>query len=186
MPDTPSTNPKAIKPKRRRGGLFNFLLIIAIIAAIGAFAWAEQQRRDTETRLEQTKKELEEVRKISQQQGQQVTEEVLSKVRQHFDLPQEPQPTVATIIDIDALRDTNPFYQKAKNGDHLIITENRAILFAPDRDIILDVVPVQIEQATPSPDADGQSAAPAATPANSSPSPAPAETPATATPTAQP
>jgi len=135
------------KPKRRRRrGFFNLVLIVGIIAAIGLFAWAEQQRRDAVSRLQQTEQELEQIRESTQRRGTEVAQEVLNVVRQYMDIPTDPEPTVATIIDVDALREASEFYNKAKNGDHLIITENRAILYDPDRKIILDVVPVNINQ----------------------------------------
>ena len=34
---------------------------------------------------------------------------------------------------------------KAENGDHLVVTPERAILYDPDEDVILDVVPVQVQ-----------------------------------------
>jgi type II secretory pathway pseudopilin PulG len=139
--------PSAAKPKRRRGrGLFNLILLIGIIAAIALFGWAEMQRRNAISQLEATQQELEKIRESTQRRGSEVAQEVLGQVRALIDIPAEPEPTVATIIDVDALRESSEFYNKAKNGDHLIITENRAVLFDPDRGIILDVVPVSINQ----------------------------------------
>lgn len=181
MPDpTPSrtiSSPSKPAPaKRRRGGMFNLLLIIGIIAAIALFAWAEQQRRATEGRLEQTKKELEEVKKSTKAGGEELAKQVLEKIRRHMDVPAEPVPTVATIVDIDRLREANEFYKVAENGDHLIITQKRAILYDPDRDIILDVVPVVIDQdATPAPSG---SVRPTTSP-TTSPRPTPTPSPAT-------
>lgn len=142
------TPPAKTAPAKRRGrgGMFNLLLIIGIIAAIALFAWAEQQRRATEGRLEQTKKELEEVKKSTKAGGEELAKQVLEKVRWHMDVPVEPVPTVATIVDIERLREANEFYAAAENGDHLIITNKRAILYDPDRDVILDVVPVVIDE----------------------------------------
>jgi hypothetical protein len=138
--------------RRRRGGRFiNFLLFVGIIAAIGLFSWAEMQRRDAVGRLQATEQELEEIRESTQQSGTEVAKRVLDSVRQLMDVPEEPEPTVATIVDVASLRETSEFYDNAENGDHLIITSNRAILYNSDRNIIIDVVPVRIE-----PDAEGQ------------------------------
>lgn len=139
---------KSIKtPRRRRGkGIFNFLLFIGIIAAVGMFGWAEMQRRDAISRLQETEQELEKIRESTERRGTEVAQGVLEDVRQLIDVPGDPEPTVATIIDVEALREASPFYNKAKNGDHLIITETRAILYDPDRKIILDVVPVRIDR----------------------------------------
>ncbi len=61
------------------------------------------------------------------------------------------------------MRKTNDFYKKAKNGDNLIITQERAILYDPERSVIIDVVPVTIDKTTPAPTPSG--AAPAESPA---------------------
>lgn len=139
---------KSIKaPRKRRGrGIFNFLLFIGIIAAVGMFGWAEMQRRDAIGRLKETEQELEKIRESTERRGTEVANRVLEDVRQLIDIPAEPEPTVATIVDVEALREASPFYNKAENGDHLIITETRAILYDPDRGIILDVVPVRINR----------------------------------------
>lgn len=80
---------------------------------------------------------------------------IIERVRQHIEIPTDVEPTVATIVDVEALRAQNDFYRLAKNGDHLIVTPARAILYDPDRDLILDVVPVQLqapeEAAAPTP-----------------------------------
>ncbi len=138
--------PDVKKPKKRRRGLFNLLLFIGIIAAVALFVWAEQQRRDALGKLKQTEQQLEEIKKSTQRSGQEVADEILGKVRQHIDLPNDPKPTVATIVDVDRLRETSDFYKKAKNGDHLILTENRAILFDAEKNLIIDVVPVVLNQ----------------------------------------
>lgn len=159
MNNQPSTTPpsqpaprskeaaKSVKvPRRRRRGFVNFLLFIGIIVAIGLFAWAEMQRRDAIGRLKETEQELEKIRQSTERRGTEVAQQVLESVRKLMDVPADPEPTVATIVDVDALREASPFYNKAENGDHLIITETRAILYDPDRGIILDVVPVRINK----------------------------------------
>lgn len=70
---------------------------------------------------------------------------IIDKVRKHIDIPTDVEPTVATIVDVNALKSRNDFYKNAKNGDNLIVTPTRAILYDPDKDMILDVVPVQLQ-----------------------------------------
>ncbi len=142
-PQPAKTGPTKTRKKRR--ALTNLILIIAVIGALALFAWAEQQRRSAIAELEQTTKELQEIREISQQTGAEVSKTVLENVKKHMDLVTDPEPTVATITNIEALRETNPFYERADNGDNLIITNERAVLYDPDRDIIIDVLPVRIE-----------------------------------------
>ncbi len=70
---------------------------------------------------------------------------VLRQLRAVYDLPEDIEPTVATIVDVEALKKINTFYASAKNGDHLIVTANRAILFDSQAGRVIDVVPVTIQ-----------------------------------------
>lgn len=144
------------QPSHKKGGtkfglMLNVVLAILLVGAGFMLVRAEQERRNTREALMTKEQEIEEVRRLTQQQGAEVAGEVLTNVRKHIRIPEVPEPTVATIINIDELRGTSEFYDGAKNGDHLIITENRAILYDPDEGIIIDVVPVQItpEDAAP-------------------------------------
>jgi hypothetical protein len=181
----PTAGKKPAGGRRRARGIFNFVLLIGIIAAASLFAWAELQRREAITRLQETEQELEQIRQATERRGSEVAEEVLNQVRQLMDVPTEPSPTVATIIDVEALRQSSDFYNKADNGDHLIITENRAILFDPDRKIILDVVPVSINQEQQQQIPEGQTP-PDQQPAGESPAEGPAGQPAGQEPAEQP
>lgn len=76
-----------------------------------------------------------------------LAEQILDKVRRHIDLTDGTPATVATVIDAKKLREENPsFYAKVVNGDYLIVTPTRAILYSPTLDIILNVAPVQIQR----------------------------------------
>src|SRR5687768_12661248 len=101
---TKATISQPTKPKKRRHGrgFFNFLLFIGIIAAVALFGWAEMQRRDATKRLAETEQELQKIRESTERRGTEVAQEVLGKVRQLIDIPAEPEPTVATIIDVEA------------------------------------------------------------------------------------
>lgn len=132
-------------PRRRRVSLVDVLLIVGIIVTISLFVWAERQRRVAHSNLSQTATQLEELRQSAGTSGQAVADEVLGKLRRHLDVPTDPEPTVATIVGAEGLKEYGEFYQSADNGDYLIITQKRAILYDPDRDIILDVVPVTID-----------------------------------------
>lgn len=80
------------------------------------------------------------------------TKFILKKVGKLMDLPSDEEPTIATIIDIEKLKD-QPFFAKAQNGDKVILYTNtrKAILFRPNENKILDVAPLNIgtQSATP-------------------------------------
>lgn len=135
----------------------NVALLIAIVVVVTLYVRSEQDRRKTE-------RELAQVKQATQQSGEERAKEVIEKVRRHIDIPTDPQPTVATIVDVERLREASPFYAKADNGDHLVVTQNRAILYDPDRDIIIDVAPVTI-QPSPSGEPEASGAARITSPA---------------------
>jgi cell division septation protein DedD len=190
MPEPTVTAPNA-KPKvTRHGGgsrLLNLILLIGIIAAIALFVRSEMKNRQAAQQLQQTQQELETIRKSTNANGEEVAKQVLDKVRKLIDVPNEPAPTVATIVDVEKLKEANEFYKNAKNGNNLIITDKRAILYDPERNVIVDVVPVVVDpNASVSPTPVGQSPAPGAPAATVAPTTAPAtSTPsaASATPT---
>jgi predicted Holliday junction resolvase-like endonuclease len=119
------------------------LLVIVLAVAVVVL---DAKRRDTEQKLRMLSVRLEQVQ---QQKGtekdDQAAQRILQRVRRHVRIADDVNPTVATIVDVEALKASNAFYAAAENGDHLIVTPTRAILYDPDADIILDVVPVQIQ-----------------------------------------
>lgn len=150
MPQDTIINEPRKRVVQKTGGsrVLNILLVIAVVVVGVLFVRAELERRSTQANLEKTSQELEEVKQSTQNNGQEAANEILSKVRKLIDIPVSPAPSVATITDVEALRKTNDFYKNANNGDSLIITENRAILYSFSKNMIIDVVPVQI---SPSP-----------------------------------
>ena len=125
------------------------LLVIALIALVVVL---DAQRRQAETELKNLTVRLEQMQG-SNEENQQRAQLIVGRVRALIDIPEDVTPTVATIVDVDKLREQNPFYNAAENGDYLVVTPTRAILFDADRGVIIDVVPVQIQQnaAAPAP-----------------------------------
>jgi hypothetical protein len=132
------------------------LLVLALIAMVALIVTLEVRRQQAQAQLEQLTIRLEQLQTGNTRQNREAAERIVERVRKLYAIPADVEPTVATIVDVEALRSRNPFYNKAENGDHLVVTTDRAILFDPDKNMILDVVPVQLQQAQP------QQAAPAA------------------------
>ncbi|HRH93283.1 MAG TPA: hypothetical protein PKV72_01985 [Candidatus Peribacteria bacterium] len=133
-------------------------LVVIIILALGVLAFMNyKQRMDLEQQL--SKVSLTNNQQVGNQQNVEAAKRIIEKVKRHFAIPGDVDPTVATIVDVETLKARNEFYKSAKNGDHLIITPTRAILYDPDKDLIIDVVPVQL---TPQQPASSASSAPAA------------------------
>lgn len=121
------------------------LLLILLVIALAILAYINYTKR---VRLENDMKQLTvQNDQLLGNDPQNIAKanEIIANVRRHMEIPTDPEPTVATIVDVNALRSKNDFYKNAKNGDHLIVTPLRAILYDPIKDVIIDVVPVQLE-----------------------------------------
>lgn len=134
--------------------LFPILLIALVILVVVV----DTQRRKAQTELKNLTVRLEQLQG-NNQENQEKAKQVVQKVQKLMNIDVSVEPTVATIVDVEKLRAQNPFYNKAENGDYLIVTPTRAILYREEENIILDVVPVQIEE--PAAAADGAAQAPA-------------------------
>ena len=133
--DITSESPKKSRPKP--------LMIVLLLALVVVIVVLDMRRRDAENKLAQLSVQVGQTGG-NEAQNQEVAKQVIEKVRRLYTIPAGIEPTVATIVDVKQLRERNAFYAKAKNGDHLIVTNDRAILYDPIADKIVDVVPVQI------------------------------------------
>jgi len=118
------------------------MMLVALLALVGVL---EVKRQTISAQLSTITNVLEDYQSQGEEQNKELAETIVEEVRKLIDIPADIEPTVATIIDIELLRDKNPFYNKASNGDHLIVTPDRAILYSSVRGIIIDVAPVQLE-----------------------------------------
>ena len=123
-------------------GIFAAVLIIGLIAVAGGL---EVHRQMMENEMQVLSEELEEMEKKAPQTAEERAQQIVDEVRSLIDIPFEVEPTVATIVDVETLRAKNPFYNKAENGDHLVVTVDKAILYSTNQKKILDIVPVQLE-----------------------------------------
>ncbi|MSR68069.1 hypothetical protein EXS65_04610 [Candidatus Peribacteria bacterium] len=121
------------------------LLSFALIVALAILAYVNYTKRvQLATDLKKLSVQMEQLQTGNSPQNVEAAKAIVDKVRKHIIISTEIDPTVATIVDVDTLKARNEFYKGAKNGDNLVVTPTRAILYDPDRDIILDVVPVQL------------------------------------------
>jgi len=124
----------------------NKTLVIVIIAALVVLVVVlETKRRVVATQLENVTVRLEQLQTGNTRENREQAERIVRKVKKLMVIDESIEPTVATIVDINALRKRNPFYNVAENGDFLVVTPTRAILYSEARNVILDVVPVQVK-----------------------------------------
>ena len=124
------------------------ILFITCIILAGSSGYIYSKYKKSRTEFSQSQDELARLSDpiyISQLQQDAVTT-TIEKLRRHILLPTDEEPTVATIIDVEALREENPeFYKDAQNDDQLIIFTKKAILYRDGEDIIINVAPVFLE-----------------------------------------
>lgn len=126
---------------RRRIGI---LIVCIVVIALVVFGVLEFKRQSMENQPQDTQ-DVTSVPVSDSEENKELAEQIVTEIRKLIDIPEDIDPTVATIVDVDVLRESNPFYNKAENGDHLIVTTDRAILYSSEEGKILDVVPVQLE-----------------------------------------
>lgn len=143
--------PHSMEQQASSSSALKLILGVLVVVLLAFILVLDGRRREAEQRLKQVSVQLEQVQAQNTAQNKELAKQVLVKVRKHFALATDPEPTVATIVDVQKLRTQNAFYQKAENGFHLILTSDRAILYDPKRDIIVDVALVQLQPQKPEP-----------------------------------
>lgn len=63
---------------------------------------------------------------------------ILEALGRSMVLPSE-QPKIATVTDADLLKNKSAFFDKAKDGDAIIMYSDKVIIFDPDTKVIVDV-----------------------------------------------
>lgn len=139
-----ATPPKKSRKKLSPKALFLTLLLIAAFAS--SFYLYQQ--------WQQTVKQLDSLKKTPAVAGQEELKTVIDKVSTFITLPDGETPTLATITDVDKLKD-QPFFANAQNGDKILIYAGakKAYLYSPKINKLVDVAPVNIgtPSASPSP-----------------------------------
>lgn len=131
--------------EKNSSGLSKLLLIILVVG-LAVLAYVNYAKRvEVAAELQKLSVKMEQLQTGNSQENAEAAKSIVAKVRKHFDIPTDVEPTVAQIVDVNALKAKNSFYDSAKNGDYLIVTATRAILYDPDKDMIIDIVPVQLQ-----------------------------------------
>jgi len=131
----------ALLMAKKRG----ILITLVVLSLFGLIAVLELNRQEISAQLSDITGHLQEMQFEAPDSDKATADMIVKEVRNLMDIPEDIEPTVATIIDVDMLKEKNPFYEKAENGDHLIVTPTRAILYSSETKRIIDVVPVQLE-----------------------------------------
>ncbi len=128
------------------GGTFQVvlvtLIILVFVTVIGFFGYKFIQYSSTETPSNQ-----EDVKGDWSIDGVSSDDmKLLKKIDQILDIPRDTVPVIATIKDVQTLREEQKFYEGAKNGDKLLIypESGKAIIYSEEREKIVNVGPVYV------------------------------------------
>lgn len=136
--NTPSQPPQVQQTELDWVKLGIFLAVVACV--FGAFVWLFLQYRGAkqEVLLLSSDKES-----VAMQQNE--IDSILAQVQKHVLLPDTQTPVVATIVNATSLAEEQAFYRHAIDGDILLVYSEKAIIYSPTRDIIVNVGPVFVE-----------------------------------------
>ncbi len=112
--------------------ILSILLVAAVIALVVLF-----QKYYT------AKKELAFLQdpKVQEEKIKAETKDLVDKVGKLMVLP-EGEPTIATVVDSEKLASEQVFFKDAKNGDKVLIYKDKAIIYNPAENRIINVGPV--------------------------------------------
>ncbi len=137
------TNAKEAKKVNKRPKLhiaIITLLVVIALAAVGSGIYFYQQYLKSQELLKNPTLSA----KLQQ-------ESLVDKVGKLIELPTEEQPTIATVSDVNKLKN-QPFFAHAKNGYKVLIytKAKKAVLYNPQSNRIVEVGPINLGQ-TPTP-----------------------------------
>lgn len=147
--------------------MYKFILaavVVVVVAGGGWYAWQSQSSDDLVA--------------LASQPGAKVTDaqvdRLVAKIARFLVVPANEKPIVLVLSDAESRAQQQPFYRDAKNGDILFVYGTKAIIYDVRADKLVNVGPIQRNDATPVPSpADGT----ASGSAQVSPSASPAGTP---------
>ena len=155
MEDAGESEKKKFHSGRLVASISITLVVVLFVAIVGFLFY----------RYQKIAAELSEIKKdptVLQQVSQDAEKQLISDVGKIFDLPAGEVPTVATVSNLDKLRE-QPFFANAKVGDKVIIytTAKKAILYRPDTKQIIEVMPINPPEAPAVPVPSGEPTLPA-------------------------
>ena len=125
------------------------LALVLIVALAGLALINYQKRLEVSAELKKLSLKMEQLQGGGNTEDMEQAKQIIALVRKHMVIQGDIEPTVAKIVDAKTLQSKNEFYKLAKNGDYLVVTPTRAVLYDPIKDMILDVAPVQLEPVKP-------------------------------------
>lgn len=125
------------KPTASRLSLQGILIAIALIVMLGIIALLYQQSQKANQELNNLKQQQAEQKPVDE------TTSLLEELAQILVLPENENPTIATVSDLSKLGG-QPFFESAAVGDKVIIysQSKKAILYRPSEKKVINIAPL--------------------------------------------
>jgi len=120
------------------------LAVIIVIFLIAGFAWVYHSYSQAAKRAQNYTNSVLDKQKTDAQNELQI---MIDKIGKHILLPTGETPALATVMNAGTLSKDQPFYKDAQNGDKVLVyfTAKKAFLYDPNRDIIINVGPLILD-----------------------------------------
>ena len=113
----------------------NFFLIIVIMALLSvATVFVSKKYYDLNVNIA--------TQEFQQELSQKEQDAILDNIEEHILISRDTEPFVAIIDNVDKLKQTQTFFEKSENGDVLVVFNDKAIIYRPDSDLLINVGPV--------------------------------------------
>ena len=146
---TPAASQKPPKKSKKRKLISRQWIMVAIaflifIAAAGTAYYFYNEDLKNKKEIEAAQAEIERL-SDTEQVAKEEQEQLINQVGQLVELPTNETPTVATVTDINRLKN-QAFFADAQNGDKLLIftREKKAYLYRPSTNKIVTIAPLNI------------------------------------------
>lgn len=139
-----SVSSSSAETKAGGGGTNIPMIIFAVLflLAAGGFVWSYINYSNAKKQLVVLTDP-----KAQQEAAKKEVQALVDKVKKLVVLPENEDPTIATITDAPALAKEQPFYKDAHNGDKLMVymQAKKAFIYDPNRNILVNVGPIYME-----------------------------------------
>lgn len=125
--------------QRKRARPATFVVIILILGLLGACVFLYNERQDLRAQVA----ELSARPPSSEDEAADLKREVGAYIQ----LPDNELPTIATVVDVNKVKD-QAFFAKSENGDKVLIfvKSGKAILYRPSTKKIIEIAPINLNQ----------------------------------------
>ena len=112
-------------------------LVILFAALAGGLGYSYWQYREVKEQLYQLT-----TPEGQKEMAERQVNEAIEQVGKLFLLPDDERPQVLVIQDVEKLKAEQSFYEAASNGDKILLYAQKAIIYSPERNLIINVGPV--------------------------------------------